>query len=48
VTVADGRTTPFTVMAADPITDVGFVRWQRISALTPITLGTSGKASQYP
>jgi hypothetical protein len=39
---------PPTVMAADPITDVGFVRWQRISALTPITLGTSGKASQYP
>ena len=42
VTLADGRTTPFTVVAADPITDVAVVRAQGISGLTPITLGTSG------
>jgi putative serine protease PepD len=42
VTFADGRTTPFTVVAADPITDVAVVRAQGISGLTPITRGTSG------
>ncbi|MCW2562609.1 MAG: peptidase and chymotrypsin/Hap, partial [Mycobacterium sp.] len=42
VTFADSRTTPFTVVAADPITDVAVVRAQGISDLTPITLGTSG------
>jgi putative serine protease PepD len=42
VTFADGRTTPFTVVAADPTTDVAVVRAQGISDLTPITLGTSG------
>jgi putative serine protease PepD len=42
VTLADGRTTPFTVVAADPITDVAVVRAQGVSDLTPITLGTSG------
>jgi len=42
VTFADGRTTPFTVVAADPITDVAVVRAQGVSGLTPITLGTSG------
>jgi putative serine protease PepD len=42
VTLADGRTTPFTVVAADPITDVAVVRAQGVSGLTPITLGTSG------
>src|ERR1700704_6439164 len=42
VTLADGRTTPFTVVAADPITDVAVVRVQGISDLTPIALGTSG------
>lgn len=41
VTFADGRTTPFTVVAADPITDVAVVRAQGISGLTPIMLGTS-------
>ena len=41
VTFADGRTTPFTVVAADPITDVAVVRAQGVSGLTPITLGTS-------
>jgi putative serine protease PepD len=42
VTLADGRTTPFTVVAADPVTDVAVVRAQGVSGLTPITLGTSG------
>jgi putative serine protease PepD len=41
VTLADGRTTPFAVVAADPITDVAVVRAQGVSGLTPITLGTS-------
>jgi putative serine protease PepD len=41
VTFADGRSTPFTVVAADPTSDVAVVRAQGISALTPITLGTS-------
>jgi putative serine protease PepD len=41
VTFADGRTTPFTVVAADPTTDVAVVRAQGISDLTPITVGTS-------
>ena len=43
VTFADGRTTPFTVVATDPITDVAVVRAQAVSDLTPITLGSSGK-----
>jgi putative serine protease PepD len=41
VTYADGRTTPFTVVAADPSSDVAVVRAQGISGLSPITLGTS-------
>ena len=42
VTFADGRTTPFTVVAADPTSDVAVVRAQAISGLAPVTLGTSG------
>ena len=42
VTFADGRTTPFAVVSADPISDVAVIRAQGISGLTPITLGTSG------
>ena len=42
VTFADGHTTPFTVVATDPVTDVAVVRAQGVSDLTPITLGTSG------
>jgi putative serine protease PepD len=41
VTFADGRTTPFTIVAADPTSDVAVVRAQGISGLTPTTLGTS-------
>ena len=42
MTFADGRTTPFAVVAADPISDVAVIRAQGISGLTPLTLGTSG------
>jgi putative serine protease PepD len=42
VTFANGRTTPFAVVAADPTSDVAVIRAQGISGLTPITLGTSG------
>jgi putative serine protease PepD len=42
VTFSDGRTTPFTVVATDPITDVAVVRAHGVSDLTPITLGTTG------
>ena len=41
VTFSDGRTTPFTVVATDPTSDVAVVRAQGISGLTPTTLGTS-------
>jgi putative serine protease PepD len=42
VTFADGRTTPFSVVAADPTSDIAVIRAQGISGLTPATLGTSG------
>ena len=41
VTFADGRSVPFTVVATDPASDVAIVRAQRVSGLTPITLGSS-------
>jgi putative serine protease PepD len=41
VTFADGRTAPFTVVGADPTTDIAVVRVQGVSGLTPITLGSS-------
>jgi putative serine protease PepD len=41
VTFADGRTAPFTVIGADPSTDIAVVRAQGVSGLTPITLGSS-------
>lgn len=41
VTFSDGRTTPFTVVATDPTSDVAVVRAQGISGLTPTTLGAS-------
>jgi putative serine protease PepD len=41
VTLADGRTTPFTVVAGDPITDIAVVRAQHLSGLVPIELGSS-------
>src|SRR3984957_6546299 len=41
VTFSDGRTAEFTVVGADPTTDIAVVRVQRISGLTPISLGSS-------
>jgi putative serine protease PepD len=41
VTFSDGRTAPFTVVGADPSSDIAVVRVQGISGLTPITEGTS-------
>ncbi|MGB7161977.1 MAG: trypsin-like peptidase domain-containing protein, partial [Mycobacterium sp.] len=37
----DGRTAEFTVVGADPTTDIAVVRVQGISGLTPISLGSS-------
>lgn len=42
VTFADGRTASFTVVGADPASDIAVVRVQGVSELTPITLGSSG------
>ncbi|MBI3217411.1 MAG: trypsin-like peptidase domain-containing protein [Mycobacterium sp.] len=41
VTFADGRTAPFTVVGADPASDIAVVKAQGVSDLTPITLGSS-------
>jgi putative serine protease PepD len=41
VTFNDGRTAPFTVVGADPSTDIAVVRAQGVSGLTPITIGSS-------
>jgi len=41
VTFTDGRTAPFTVVGADPTTDIAVVRAQGVSNLTPIALGSS-------
>ncbi|BCO34626.1 S1C family serine protease [Mycobacterium heckeshornense] len=41
VTFSDGRTAPFTVVGADPTSDIAVVRVQGISGLKPITLGSS-------
>jgi putative serine protease PepD len=41
VTFSDGRTTTFTVVGADPTTDIAVVRARSVSGLSPITLGSS-------
>jgi putative serine protease PepD len=41
VTFSDGRTADFTVVGADPTTDIAVVRVQGVSGLSPITLGSS-------
>ena len=41
VTFSDGRTAEFTVVGADPTTDIAVVRVQGMSGLTPISLGSS-------
>jgi putative serine protease PepD len=41
VTFSDGRTADFTVVGADPTTDIAVVRVQGVSGLTPVSLGSS-------
>ncbi|QZT61939.1 S1C family serine protease [Mycolicibacterium austroafricanum] len=41
ITFADGKTAPFTVIGADPSSDIAVVRAQNVSGLTPITVGSS-------
>jgi putative serine protease PepD len=41
VTLADGRTAPFAVVAADPSSDIAVVRAEGLSGLTPVTFGSS-------
>jgi putative serine protease PepD len=41
VTFSDGRTAPFTVVGADPTSDIAVIRVQGISGLTPISMGSS-------
>jgi putative serine protease PepD len=41
VTLADGRTAPFNVVATDPTSDIAVVRAEGTYGLTPITFGSS-------
>ncbi len=41
VTFSDGRTAPFSVVGADPSSDIAVVRAEGVSGLTPIALGSS-------
>ncbi|OBK74836.1 S1C family serine protease [Mycobacterium sp. 1274761.0] len=41
VTFADGRTTKFTLIGADPSSDIAVVKADGVSDLTPITIGSS-------
>jgi putative serine protease PepD len=41
VTLADGRTVPFAVVASDPTSDIAVVRAEGTTGLTPITFGSS-------
>ncbi|GBG40015.1 S1C family serine protease [Mycobacterium montefiorense] len=41
VTFSDGRTAPFTVVGADPTSDIAVIRASGVSGLTPIALGSS-------
>ena len=41
VTFSDGRTAPFTVVGADPASDIAVIRAQGVSGLTPIAVGRS-------
>ncbi|ORW96288.1 peptidase S1 [Mycobacterium szulgai] len=41
VTFSDGRTASFTVVGADPTSDIAVVRVQGVSNLTPIAIGSS-------
>jgi putative serine protease PepD len=41
VTFSDGRTAPFTVVGADPTSDIAVIRVQGVNGLTPVSLGAS-------
>jgi putative serine protease PepD len=41
VTFSDGRTAPFTVVGADPTSDIAVIRVQGVNGLTPISMGAS-------
>jgi putative serine protease PepD len=41
VTFSDGRTSTFTVVGADPTSDIAVIRVQGVSGLTPISMGSS-------
>ncbi len=41
VTFSDGRTAPFSVVGADPTSDIAVIRAQGVSGLTPISMGSS-------
>lgn len=41
VTFSDGRTATFTVVGADPTSDIAVIRVQGVSGLTPISMGSS-------
>jgi putative serine protease PepD len=41
VTFSDGRTAPFTVVGADPTSDIAVIRVQGVNGLTPVSLGSS-------
>ena len=41
VTLSDGRTAPFSVVGADPASDIAVVRAEGLSGLTPIAVGSS-------
>jgi putative serine protease PepD len=41
VTFSDGRTAPFTVVGADPTSDIAVIKVQGVSGLTPVSLGSS-------
>ena len=43
VTFSDGRTTPFSVVGADPSSDIAVVRAEGASGLTPIAMGSSSE-----
>jgi putative serine protease PepD len=41
VTFSDGRTAPFTVVGADPTSDIAVIKVQGVNGLTPISMGSS-------
>ncbi len=41
MTFSDGRTAPFTVVGADPTSDIAVIRVSGVSGLTPIAMGSS-------